>query len=157
MTGRVTEVWFYHLETRTLDQVLPVLLERSLARGWRAVVQAGGPERVEALNQHLWTYDDASFLPHGTAKDGDADLQPVYLTDGPENPNGAAIRLFTDGVAVAPVLETDAGYERAVLLFDGRDDDAVAAARQQWSALKRAGHAVSYWQQTGEVRWEKRA
>lgn len=153
----MTEVWFYHLETRTLDQVLPILLQRSLARGWRAVVQAGGPERVEALNQHLWTYDDASFLPHGTAKDGDADAQPVYLTDGPENPNGAAIRLFTDGVAVAPVLEGEAGYERAVLLFDGRDGDAVASARQQWVALKRAGHAVSYWQQTDEGRWEKRA
>ena len=153
----MTEVWFYHLETRTLDQVLPILLQRSLARGWRAVVQAGGPERVEALNQHLWTYDDASFLPHGTAKDGDADAQPVYLTDGPENPNGAAIRLFTDGVAVAPVLEGEAGYERAVLLFDGRDGDSVASARQQWVALKRAGHAVSYWQQTDEGRWEKRA
>ncbi len=100
----MTEVWFYHLETRTLDQVLPVLLVRSIARGWRAVVQAGGPERVEALNAHLWTYDEASFLPHGTAKDGDADAQPIYLTDGPENPNGAALRLFTDGVAVRPGL-----------------------------------------------------
>lgn len=153
----MTDVWFYHLETRTLDQVLPILLARSLARGWRAVVQAGGPERVEALNGHLWTFDDASFLPHGTAKDGDADAQPIYLTDGPENPNGAAIRLFTDGVAVLPVLEQHAGYERAVLLFDGRDDEAVAGARRQWTELKRAGHAVSYWQQTEDGRWEKRA
>ena len=152
----MTEVWFYHLETQTLDQVLPLLLERSLARGWRAVVQAGGPERVQALDAHLWTYDDASFLPHGGAKDGEPETQPIYLTDGPENPNGAAVRLFTDGVAIAPVLAADAAYERAVLLFDGRDGDAVAAARRQWAELKRAGHAVSYWQQNEEGRWEKR-
>lgn len=152
----MTEVWFYHLETATLDQVLPVLLERSLARGWRAVVQAGSPERVQALDAHLWTHDDASFLPHGTTRDGEPETQPIYLTDGPENPNGAAIRLFTDGVAVAPVLAQDATYERAVLLFDGRDDEAVTAARQQWAELKRAGHAVSYWQQGEEGRWEKR-
>ena len=152
----MTEVWFYHLETRTLDQVLPVLLERALARGWRAVVQAGSPERVEALNGHLWTFDEASFLPHGSAKDGDPEAQPVYLTDGPENPNGAAIRLFTDGVAVAPVLAGGTSYERAVLLFDGRDAEAVAAARGQWTELKRAGHAVSYWQQGEDGRWDKR-
>ncbi len=152
----MTDVWFYHLETRTLEQVLPVLLERSLARGWRAVVQAGSPERVEALDGQLWTYDDASFLPHGTLRDGDAETQPVYLTDGPENPNGAAIRLFTDGVALAPVLAADVGYERAVLLFDGRDDEAVASARRQWVEIKAAGHAVSYWQQGENGRWEKR-
>jgi DNA polymerase-3 subunit chi len=152
----VTEIWFYHLEGRPLDQVLPILLERSLQRGWRAVVQAGSGERVEALDQALWTYSDASFLPHGTARDGDPAGQPVYLTQGPENPNRAAIRLFVDGVAIAPVLAA-AEYERAVLLFDGHDDDAVANARAQWSELKRAGHAVSYWQQGDDGRWEKRA
>jgi DNA polymerase III subunit chi len=154
----VTEVWFYHLETQRLEQVLPILLQRSLGRGWRAVVQAGSRERVEALDQALWTYDETSFLPHGTAADGAPESQPVYLTDGAENPNGAAIRLFTDGEAVAPVLAiAGTAYERAVLLFDGRDEDAVAAARRQWSSLKGAGHTVSYWQQGEGGRWEKRA
>ena len=154
----MTEVWFYHLERRPLGEVLPVLLERSLGRGWRAVVQAGSLERVEALDQSLWTYRDDSFLPHGTARDGDPARLPVYLTQGPENPNRAAIRLFVDGVAIAPVLaEAPGHYERMVLLFDGNDDDAVASARAQWSALKQAGHAVSYWQQGDDGRWEKRA
>ncbi|WP_131193961.1 DNA polymerase III subunit chi [Lichenihabitans psoromatis] len=154
----MTDVWFYHLETRTLEQVLPLLLERARARGWRAVVQAGSPERVAALDQLLWTYDETSFLPHGTLADGAPETQPVYLTDGPDNPNKAAIRLFVDGAVVAPVLAAeDAGYDRAVLMFDGRDDDAVAAARRQWSALKEAGHVVSYWQLTDSGGWEKRA
>ena len=154
----MTEVWFYHLETRTLDQVLPVLLERSLGRGWRAVVQVGSEERVEALDQLLWTYSDASFLPHGTARDGAPETQPVFLTCRDDNPNGAQIRLFADGCLAAPVLAMPgAAYARAVLLFDGRDGEAVQDARRQWSDLKAAGHAVSYWQQGEDGRWEKRA
>ena len=153
----MTEVWFYHLETRAVDAVLPALLEKALARGWRAVVQAATPERVEALDLALWTYDDASFLPHGTVRDGDAGAQPVLLTDATENPNGAALRVFVEGVEAEPVLAVaDPPYERAILLFDGRSDDEVSDARRQWSALKGAGHALSYWQQTPDGRWEKR-
>ena len=154
----MTEIWFYHLEHRTLEDVLPVLLERGLQRGWRAVVQAGGPERVAALDQALWSYSDESFLPHGTAADGEPETQPVFLTDGPGNPNGAAIRFCLDNVAVATLLAegSAAAYERIVLLFDGRDEAAVAGARAQWSALKRDGHALSYWQQGDDGRWEKR-
>ncbi len=154
----MTDVWFYHLETQTLQQVLPILLQRSLKRGWRAVVQAGGPERVEALDLALWTYDEGSFLPHGTARDGEPETQPVYLTDGPENPNEAAVRLFVDGARATPILDSpEAVYERAILLFDGGDAAAVTAAREQWSALKAAGHTVSYWQQGEDGGWEKRA
>ena len=153
----MTDVWFYHLEGRSLEQVLPALLDRSLQRGWRAVVQAGSPERVEVLDQLLWTYEDASFLPHGTARDGKPETQPVYLTDGPENPNGASFRLFVDNAEIAPVLDSEGQrYARVVLVFDGHDDDAVGSARQQWSALKKAGHSVSYWQQDETGRWEKR-
>ena len=151
----MTEVWFYHLEHRSLEDVLPLLLERGLQRGWRAVVQAGSAERVAALDQRLWTYSDDSFLPHGTAADGDPASQPVFLTDGPENPNGAAMRVCLDGVEVEPLLAATA-YERVMLLFDGRDDAAVTGARQQWSALKRAGHTIAYYQQTEDGRWEKR-
>lgn len=154
----MTEIWFYHLERRSLDEVLPILLERGLRRGWRAVVQAGGPERVAALDQSLWTYSDESFLPHGTAADGAAASQPVFLTDGPDNPNGAAIRYCLDDVRVSDILTGTEGasYQRIVLLFDGRDEAAVADARLQWSALKKEGHALSYWQQGDDGRWEKR-
>ncbi len=152
----MTEVWFYHLETQSLDAVLPVLLQRSLARGWRASVQATSVERLQALDTVLWTYDDASFLPHAMKQDGNAGLQPVLLTDDAENPNGAALRIFVDRAAVGPAL-VGQNYERAVLMFDGRDDEAVADARRQWSALKADGHGVTYWQQNDEGRWEKRA
>ena len=152
----MTEVWFYHLETQPLDKVLPTLLQRSLDRGWRAAVQATSLERLEALDTTLWVYDDASFLPHGMAKDGAAAAQPILLTKDDSNPNGAAIRFFIDGAEAARALGV-AAYERAVVLFDGSDDDAVANARLQWTALKSEGHAVTYWQQTDEGRWEKRA
>ena len=147
------EVLFYQLERQPLDKVLPGLLEKTLERGWRAVVQAGGEERLEALDALLWTYSEASFLPHGTARDGFSDQQPVFLTVTDANPNGAAVRFFVDGADSAEL----SGYARVVYLFDGRDEDARAKARAQWKRAKADGHAVTFWQQNDGGRWEKKA
>jgi DNA polymerase-3 subunit chi len=147
------EILFYHLERSSLEGVLPELLEKSLERGWRAVVQAGSEERVEALNMALWTYRQESFLPHGMAADGQPERQPVYLTTGEGNPNGASIRFLVDGAEAGDL----SGYDRAVHLFDGRDEEAVAHARGQWKAATDAGHEVTYWRQNDAGRWEKQA
>lgn len=147
------EVLFYHLERQPLERVLPNLLERTLARGWKAVVQAGSQDRLDALDQALWTYAEDSFLPHGQRKAGFADQQPVYLTTGPEAPNGAGVRFLVDGACA----ETFAGYVRVVYLFDGTDAEALATARAQWKAAKAAGCPVTYWQQNEDGRWERKA
>jgi DNA polymerase III subunit chi len=149
----MTEALFYHLEHQPLERVLPALVERALARGWRAVVQAGSEERVAALDSLLWTYHDASFLPHGTQRDGNAAAQPVYLTAGEGNPNGATVRFLVDGAEIGDL----AGYERIVYLFNGHDAEAVARAREQWKIIKAAGCEATYWQQSPEGRWEKKA
>ncbi len=149
----LTEVRFYHLTKKPLERALPELLEKVLARGWRAVVMAGSEERVEALNTLLWTYGDRSFLPHGSARDGHPEEQPVWLTVADENPNGAEVLILTDGAASAAVPD----YSMCCELFDGRDEAAVAAARERWSAYKAAGHALTYWQQTERGGWEKKA
>jgi DNA polymerase-3 subunit chi len=149
----MTEVLFYQLERQPLDQVLPGLLEKTLERGWRAVVQAGGAERLEALDGLLWTYREESFLPHGTASDGSSDRQPIFLTAGEDNPNGASIRFFVDGAECGEL----GGYVRVVYLFDGRDQDALQQARRQWKTVKAAGHDCTYWQQNDRGRWEKKA
>jgi DNA polymerase-3 subunit chi len=148
-----SEVMFYHLERQPLDRVLPGLLEKTLQRGWRAVVQAGSSERLEALDATLWTYSDESFLAHGTAKDGSADEQPIFLTLEPVTPNGAGVRFLVDG---ADALDFDT-HARLVFLFDGNDEGARAHARKQWSAAKAAGCKVSYWKQSPEGRWENKA
>ncbi len=149
----MTEVLFYHLEHQPLERVLPSLVEKTLERGWRAVVQAGSEERVEALDTLLWTWRDDSFLPHGTRRDGNAVAQPVYLTTEEENPNGASVRFLVDGAEAGDL----APYARVVYLFEGRDAAAVARAREQWVAAKRAGCDVTYWQQSPEGRWQKKA
>jgi DNA polymerase-3 subunit chi len=150
----MTEILFYHLQQLALEKVLPTLLEKSLERGWRVVVQASSEERVEALDSHLWTYRDDAFLPHGTWREGDAPEQPVVLTVNDDNPNGAHVRFLVDGVAVPP----DAGtYQRLVLLFDGDDPDAVAAARERWSAAKAGGFDLTYWQSDEHGRWQRKA
>ncbi len=149
----MTEVFFYHLERRPLEAVLPPLLEKTLARGWRAVVEAGSAERVESLSTALWTWRDEAFLPHGTRQDGHAAKQPIWLTDTNENPNGAQVLFLVDGAA-AQSLE---GLERAIYLFDGKDAEAVEAARQRWREAASAGHSVTYWREDEHGKWQKMA
>ena len=149
--SEAAEVLFYHLERAPLERVLPSLLERTLERGWRAVVQSGSAERLEALDLALWTYNDESFLPHGTARDGDPARQPIYLTLGDETPNGAGVRFLVDGAEITEFK----GFVRIVYLFDGNDPEATGKARTQWQAAKSAGCAVTYWRQSDTGRWEK--
>ena len=150
----MTEVLFYHLQRKPLEAVLPTLLEKSLERGWRAVVQATSPERLAALDDHLWTFSDESFLPHCTDKEPNAADQPVVLTLSEANPNGAAIRFLVEG---ASLPEDAASYERIALLFDGDDEEALAGARAHWKAVKAGGHEATYWQQNARGRFERKA
>ncbi len=151
--GAATEIYFYHLERRTLEDVLPTLLERSLERGWRAAVQAASEERVDALDTLLWTYREDSFLAHGTARDGPAEAQPIYLTTNDDNPNGAQVRFVVDGAE----LEDATSYARVVFVFDGRNSDAVGRARATWQKAKAEGFSASYWQQDEAGRWQQKA
>lgn len=148
----MTEVLFYHLQSHPLEQVLPVLLERCLERGWRALVLTGSEERVAALNAHLWSYRDDSFLPHGTEADGHAAAQPVYLSATFINPNQAQVLFLTDGAD----CEETAAFIRCVDLFDGNDAAATQAARDRYRRAVAAGFEVTYWQQTERGAWERR-
>lgn len=151
------EIWFYHLTRQPLERALPLLLERSLARGWKAVVQAQTQERIQTLDEFLWTYSEESFLGHGTAADGDGELQHVYLTTGSENPNGSQVRFFIEGAQIAPVLDQGGKYDRVILMFDGNNEQELFAARAQWKVLKEKSLELSYWQQTEAGSWEKKA
>jgi DNA polymerase-3 subunit chi len=150
----VTEVLFYHLENLSLEGVLPKLLEKSVERGWHAMVQASSDERVEVLDAHLWTYRDDSFLPHGTARERDCADHPVVITADAANRNAAQVRFMVDGAAVPDDADT---YERIVLIFNGEDDEAVAAARAQWTQSKARGFEVTYWQPDEAGRWQRKA
>ncbi len=148
----MTEVRFYHLQRTTLERALPQMLEKTLSRGWRAVVMARSEERVEALNGLLWTYTNDGFLPHGAAADGNAAEQPVWLTDTDENPNAASVLFLIDGAASDNV----AMYDLCCELFDGNDAEIVTAARMRWTAYSDAGHHLTYWQQNERGGWEKK-
>ncbi|CAA7623402.1 DNA polymerase III subunit chi [Magnetospirillum sp. SS-4] len=149
----MTQIGFYHLTRLPLEQALPKLLEKALSAGFRAVVLAGSPERVEMLSDRLWTFEPESWLPHGSRRDGDAALQPVWLTDQDENPNQATILVMCDGAA----SEAVAPYARCLDLFDGNDSEAVAAARLRWKRWKDEGHQLVYYQQTAAGGWEEKS
>ena len=148
----MTEARFHHLERRRVDQALPRLLERALEEGRRVVVRASSDEMVAALNERLWTYDDASFLPHGAAGDGDPSSQPIFLTSEVENPNAATMLVRLSGVQAGAA---DEKFDLVVLMFDGRDEGALAHARGEWRRLKDEGRAISYWRETDEGGWER--
>jgi DNA polymerase-3 subunit chi len=150
----MTEILFYHLQGQKLEGVLTPLLEKSLERGWKVVVQGATEERIDALDAHLWTYSDDGFLPHGTWREPDATAQPVLLTLDERNPNEASVRFLIEGAAVPADA---ASYQRLVLVFDGDDDDAVAAARSQWTDAKAQGFTATYWQPDENGRWVKKA
>jgi DNA polymerase-3 subunit chi len=150
----MTEILFYHLQGQKLEGVLTPLLEKSLERGWKVVVQGATEERIDALDAHLWTYSDDGFLPHGTWREPEAASQPVLLTLDDGNPNEASVRFLIEGAAVPA---DGASYQRLVLVFDGDDDDAVAAARAQWTDAKGKGFEATYWQPDEQGRWMKKA
>ena len=147
----MAEILFYHLESQPLERVIPVLLEKSLERGWNVVVETSSQERAEALDYLLWTYRDDSFLPHSLAGGDADDLQRILITTRPHNPNGAQVRFFVDRA----VPQSGEGYVRLVYMFSGHDPDAVTEARTAWKAL-RDGNEVTYWQQDGNGKWAKK-
>lgn len=148
------EVRFYHHSTSPLERNLPEMLEKSLERGWRVILRCGSEPGLAQLDAVLWTYRDDAFLPHGTAAAGHADRQPVYLTLGDENPNGANVLMLVDGARAAPAEM--AGFERTCLIFDGGDPRALDAARDDWRAVRAAGLPAVYWSQEGG-RWVNKA
>lgn len=148
----MTEVRFYHLVRTGLERALPSLLERTLARGWRAAVITGSIDRTEALNNLLWTYDDRGFLPHGSAADGHPGRQPIWLTETDDATNGAEVLFLTDGAKTS----RPEAYQLVCLLFDGNDEQAVAEARRHWTSYREAGHVLAYWQQDEAGRWTEK-
>lgn len=149
----MTEVLFYHLQNMTVEHVLPPLLEKSLQRGWRVIVQSTSEERTDALDAHLWTYRDDSFLPHATWRVADVGSQPIVLTVEQGNPNGAQVRFLIDNAALPADAEQ---YQRMVLVFDGDDNEALASARAAWTESKSRGFDVTYWQADEGGRWQRR-
>lgn len=145
------EVWFYHLERASLDQVLPDLLEKTLARGWRALVRCSDPVRVDQLDDWLWSYRDDSFLPHGVAGEAAAARQPVLLSLDNENANAADVMFLLDDSEPGDI----SSFARCILIFDGHDEAAVAAARRRWKGFSDAGLSVAYWRQSESRGWQK--
>ena len=143
---------FHHLERLRVDQALPRLLERAHEEGCRVVVRASSDEAIAALNDRLWTYEDASFLPHGALGDGDQASQPIFLTARVENPNAATTLVLLSG---APTSESDAAFNEVLRVFDGRDGEAVEEARREWKRLKDAGFALSYWREGEDGGWAR--
>ena len=151
----MTRVDFYHLQKVSIEQALPKLLEKAYATGKPVLVKVGNEARVEFLNTALWTYDEQSFLPHGTKKDGNADMQPIWLTSADDNPNSAQMLFLVDGAMVG--VDKLADFERVFNMFDGASEEAVNQARAFWKQVKASGLDCFYWQQDDSGSWKQKA
>lgn len=149
----MTEILFFHMTETTLEKTLPNLLEKSLAKGWKCVVQSGAEENISKISANLWTWKADSFLPHSADPKMNPTDQPIWLTSETGNPNGAHVRFMVEG-AEPPDLQ---GYERGVYIFDGHEEQSIAHARTRWKIEKDAGHDVTYWQQNAQGGWDKKA
>ncbi len=146
---------FYHMQLSSVEQVLPKLLEKAYATGKRVLVKVGNEARVDFLNTALWTYEDESFLPHGTKKDGNAALQPIWLTSGDDNPNQAEMLFLVDGAKIA--IDSLSQFARVLNLFDGSDPDSLSQARDFWRQVKNSGNECVYWQQDNNGSWHQQS
>jgi len=146
-----TEIRFYHMERSTLESALPALLKKAVTQG-NVIVQSDTQQNTENLNAHLWTFDPNSFLAHGSEKDGNAENQPIWLTDKEENANNADILILTHGATNENLKD----YKLCCEMLDGNNAQAVQGARQRWKEYKEQGFEITYWQQ-GQNGWEKKA
>ena len=151
----MSEALFYHLERRRLDDVLPGLVERTLERGWRALIRVESADRAAAVDALLWTYNDETFLPHAIAGDGDPARQPVLITVEDGNANGAQVLFLAGGASLSDWAQSAKSFDRIVMLFDGRDPGALAAAREAWKQANGASLDVTYWKENAAGKWEK--
>jgi len=149
----MTEIRFYHLTKQTLDQALPLILEKAFSAGHRTLVKMSNKAEIERMNTHLWTYKQNQFLPHGSAKNGHPEKQPIWLTDQDENENNANVLVLTQGKAD----ENIGAYSLVCEMLDGNDQNAVNDARVRWKEYSQAGHDVTYWSQSESGKWEKKA
>lgn len=151
----MSRVDFYHLQSQPLENVLPKLLEKAYATGKSTLLRIGNEERVEFLNGILWTYSDQSFLPHGSKKDGNAELQPIWLTSSDDNPNDAKMLFLVDGAQKS--IDDLKLFDRVFNLFDGSSDESLQQAREFWKQIKASGQECFYWQQDETGRWQQKA
>ena len=149
----MTEIRFYHLQRRPESHVLPVLLTKALERGHRIVVKMNDEMELQRMNDHLWSFHPDSFLPHGSHKDGKADMQPIWLTTQDENPNKADVLILCKGAQ----SEHQKDFVLCCELLDGHDQDAVTAARTRWKSYKEQDFKVTYWQQSEAGAWEEKS
>jgi len=183
----LTEILFYHLEQRPLEQVLPLLLEKSLARGWNALVQVGknnsggkvdaeeGPVSAKkgqqallgSLGKALWTFRDDSFLPHcifdpEQSKNEEYDQidyenQPVLLCSGDQNPNIAQIRFYVAGAVPADKEMLEAGEYQRLVFMFDGHDPDAVIEARQVWKNFSKTHQATYWQQDESGNWAKKA
>ena len=139
---------FYHLSKWSLEFGIAKILERALSQNLKMVVRTASDERLTELDAALWTYDQGSFLPHGSTKEKNPEQHPIYLTTGLEVPNKATVLILTENIDAEDISR----FERCIDIFE-EDRTAILRARDRWASRKTEGYSLTYWQQDENGKW----
>jgi len=149
---KAATIQFYHLTTSPMERALPKLLEKIVSSGFKVALAVESDERAEAIDQLLWSYDPGSFLPHGKIGGSNDESQPILIFSNiaPVSGEKRNLLFITDGRLA------EGGFARVVDMFDGREESAVANARERWKNYKEKNHALTYFKQNEAGSWEKK-
>lgn len=156
----MTDIRFYHLTRSPIEKALPQILLKALQTGKAILVYGDVQEdRIQSLNDQLWTFDDKSFIPHGTEKEGNPKDQPVWLTNKASNDNDAKILILFDNTQIQDDTSLDLkSFDLVCYFFDGAQSDVLNASRGYWKKLSdQDGLELTYWQQDQKGRWSQKA
>lgn len=134
---------FYHLHKTNTYFALGKLLEKALHQKKNILVSTESTEMTDEIDETLWSYESASFLPHCKLGDSHYDLNPIYITNETDNPIGA-VYLFIINSSNHSVSEI-CNFQRTFVLFNNIDNDFLRIARKLWMEIGNCDIERKYW------------
>jgi len=145
----LSEIFFYKLKNSSSEIFLTSLIERSLENNWNSVVLLDNIERMEEINDFLWSYKDTSFLPHGSQNDKNSELHRVYLTCEEENPNDSDVIFSIDGLLIKNINS----WQRCIYIFNEQNLKVVDQFNTYKKNIDQSQHSIKSFEQDTNGKW----
>ena len=145
----MTEIFFYKLKNTSIDLFLISLIEKSISKNWNSLVLLDNTERMEEINDLLWTFNDTSFIPHGSQSDLSPDKQNVYLTCNEENLNNSNIIFSIDGI----IINEPGNWNRCIYIFNEQNLKVTDELESYKREIKDFGYTLKSFEQDNNGKW----
>lgn len=154
MLDRLQFIDFYQLASDQTDELAAQLAEKCHTTGKKLVIYA--PKQLcEAISRALWVLRDLSFLAHGIDGGDGAEFAKIWIcSKTEENPIAAEFAMTVAAIELPDM----ARFERVFVLFNGKDEQMLQTAREQWKSYTHMFQGrCRYFAKTDDGRWEQKA